>query len=130
MQLFQIISGILVLSAAFAFINQRYFKLPSGIALLIAGFLWSLTILAAGALSPGFTELLVTGLESLDFSQFLLEVMLSFLLFSAALHTDFSSLKAARWPILTFASLGVIISTIGVGISLYWQLQLIGAPID
>lgn len=130
MELFQIISAILVLSAAFAYINQRFFKLPSGIALLIAGFLWSLTVQAIGVFSPGFIELVKSSLATLNFSEILLEVMLSFLLFAAALHTDYSKLKAVKGPILTFASLGVLISTFGVGYLLYLILPLLGYEID
>lgn len=130
MELFKIISAILVLSAAFAYVNQRYFKLPSGIALLIAGFLWSLMVQALGAFSPGFMDLVQRSLETLNFSEILLEVMLSFLLFAAALHTDFSKLRAVQGPILTFASLGVLISTFGVGFALYFILPYLGYPID
>ncbi|RMG66640.1 MAG: sodium:proton antiporter [Bacteroidetes bacterium] len=130
MELFHTFSFILVISAVFAFVNQRFFRLPTGIALMIAGFGTSILVLALGALSPAFYQLVEQQLTSINFSEVVLDVMLSFLLFAGALHTDFSLLKKVLAPILTFATLGVTISTFVIGGLLFYVLQLIGQPID
>jgi CPA1 family monovalent cation:H+ antiporter len=52
--------------------------------------------------------------------------MLSFLLFAGALHTNFDQLKIQRWPVLVFATLGVLVSTFLVGILTFYLLQLLG----
>lgn len=129
MELFHIISGVLVISAIFAYINQKYIRLPSGIALMLAGLLLSVTVQAVGIFSPGFVGFVTNSLKTLDFSEFLLEFMLSFLLFAGSLHTDFSKLAQNRWAILSFATFGVIISTFLVGTLLYYGLILFGQPI-
>ncbi len=130
MELFHIFSAILVLSAVFAFLNQRFLKLPAGIALMLAGLIVSLVAQLVGWLSPAFLEMATSSLETLNFSEILLDFMLSFLLFAGALHTDISNLKDARWPILTFATFGVLLSTLLVGTGVYWGLGALGYPID
>jgi CPA1 family monovalent cation:H+ antiporter len=130
MELFHIFSAILVLSAGLAYLNQRYFNLPAGIALMFAGLVLSLLGQLIGILSPAFLELAVSSLETLNFSEILLDFMLSFLLFAGALHTDLSNLKEARWPILTYATFGVTLSTFLVGGGVYLFLGWIGQPLD
>ncbi|MEL7533155.1 MAG: sodium:proton antiporter [Bacteroidota bacterium] len=130
MELFHILSGVVSLSAILAFLNQRYLKLPAGIALMLAGLLISLLVQAIGALSPAFQAVIVQNLETINFSEIVLDFMLSFLLFAGALHTDYTKLKEARGPILTFASFGVIFSTFLVGTGAYGLLFAIGQPVD
>ena len=130
MEFFHIFSGILAISAILAYLNEKFIKLPSGIALMIAGLILSLVVQGIGAISPPFYAYVKETLLALDFSAFLLEFMLSFLLFAGALHTDFSRLKAAKWPILTFATIGVLISTFVTGTLMYGAFQVIDLQID
>lgn len=130
MELFHIFSAVLSISALFAYLNQRFFRLPSGIALMIAGMGLSLVVQAIAFVSPAFKIVVENSLETLNFSEILLEFMLSFLLFAGSLHTDFSKLAKQKWPILTFATLGVLISTVVIGGLLYYGLILLDRPID
>lgn len=130
MEIFHIFSIILVISAIFAYINQQYIKLPGAIGLLLAGLLLSLLVQAAGAVSPQFQALVEERLIELNFSEILLEFMLSFLLFAGALHTDLEKLRESKWPILIFATVGVLISTAVTGTLFYYLMQLLGQPID
>ncbi len=68
-------------------------------------------------------------LSQIDFKTVLLDIMLSFLLFAGAMHTDFASLKKHRWPIISFSTLGVITSTFLVGTLMYYGLSLLGMEI-
>lgn len=130
MELFHILSGVVSLSAILAFLNQRYLKLPAGIALMLAGLLISLLVQGIGALSPAFQAVIVKSLETINFSEIVLDFMLSFLLFAGALHTDYTKLKEARKPIITFATFGVIFSTFLVGTGAYGLLFAIGQPVN
>ena len=56
--------------------------------------------------------------------------MLSFLLFAGAMHTNFHQLRAQRWPILLFSTLGVLSSTFLVGGSTYFLLQFLGLEVQ
>jgi CPA1 family monovalent cation:H+ antiporter len=69
-------------------------------------------------------------ISQIDFKAVLLDIMLSFLLFAGALHTNFQQLKVQRWPILVFSTLGVLTSTFLVGISMFYFLQLLGMEIS
>ena len=59
-----------------------------------------------------------------------MDVMLSFLLFAGALHTNFEQLKVQRWPVFAFATLGVVVSTFLVGSAMYYILQITGLEVD
>ncbi|MCC9136704.1 cation:proton antiporter [Pontibacter silvestris] len=130
MELYHIFSAILVVSAFFAYINQKYIKLPGAIGLLLAGLFVSLVVQGIGALSPNFIEVVRDRLNDIDFSEILMDFMLSFLLFAGALHTDMKKLAASKWPILAFATIGVLISTFVTGSLFYYLLQFMNMPID
>ena len=130
MELFHIFSIILVISAIFAYINYKYIKLPGAIGLLLAGLLLSLLVQVLGEASPGFEVLVEGRLREIDFSEVLLDFMLSFLLFAGALHTDLERLAQSKWTVLVFATIGVLISTFITGTAFYYLLQLLNNPID
>jgi CPA1 family monovalent cation:H+ antiporter len=74
-----------------------------------------------------FTESMV---KEIDFSDTLLNVMLSFLLFAGSFHTDVSLLHKERGSIMLFSFVGVIVSTFITGSLLSFVLQWIKLPID
>lgn len=129
MELFHILSAIIVLSAFCAYLNQKYIQLPITIGLMLAGLLLSAIVLGIGTLSPAFADAYAGKLGTIDFSEVLLDFILSFLLFAGALHTDFEKLSKAKWPILSFATIGVILSTFIIGSILYYVLQLADYPL-
>ena len=69
-------------------------------------------------------------ITQIDFRTVLLDIMLSFLLFAGALHTDVQKLRQQRWPVLVFATFGVLVSTFLVGGAVFGVLQLLGLDID
>lgn len=69
-------------------------------------------------------------IQSIDFETVLLDVMLSFLLFAGALHTQLDLLKSFRGPIGLFATTGVLISTFLVGGLIYGLTIVFGFSID
>ncbi|MEM6264020.1 MAG: sodium:proton antiporter [Bacteroidota bacterium] len=130
MEFFHLTSFILMISAGFGFLNQKTLKLPTGIALMLTGLLISLMVIALKGISNGFSEAITAQIVNLDFSGIVLEVMLSFLLFAGALHTDLGKLAKVKWTILSFATLGVMISTFTIGFLMYFALELAGQGID
>jgi CPA1 family monovalent cation:H+ antiporter len=129
MDLLRLISIIIALSAVLAYINIRFLKLPSTIGLMVLSLLFSLILLFLGStsfLADFFKKLLI----EIDFSEFLLDFMLAFLLFAGALHTDLNRLRRFKGPILTFATLGTLISTFLVACAIYFLLPLFHQKID
>ncbi|SDQ97285.1 sodium/proton antiporter, CPA1 family [Chryseobacterium soldanellicola] len=129
MGMLELISLIIVLSAALAYFNIRFLKLPSTIGLMILALVLSLFILMLGAISPlgGFMQNLVL---QIDFSGFLLDFMLGFLLFAGALHTDVKKLRRAKWAIIIYATFGILISTVLVAVAVYFLLPVFYQQID
>ena len=130
MSLFTIITILVVLSALFGYLNARYIKLPQTIGLMVMAILFSFLMIVGNYFSPETFHFAEDVINSIDFSEVLLDVMLSFLLFAGALHTDTSLLKKERRSIAVFSLFGVSISTVLVGSMLFGLLKLIGQPID
>ena len=124
----QLISLILCLAAVMAYLNVRVLKLPSTIGLMALSLLLSLAVLLAGS-SSSFGAWLRDAIKGIDFSAFLLDFMLGFLLFAGALHTDINRLRKARWPIITYATIGVLLSTAIIGLAMYLLLPVIYQPV-
>jgi CPA1 family monovalent cation:H+ antiporter len=96
---------------------------------MVLSLLLSLILLVIGSASPA-AGLMKNLLVQIDFSDFLLDFMLGFLLFAGALHTDIKKLHKARGPIITYATVGILISTFLVGGGIYFILPLLYQPVD
>ncbi|MEO7975857.1 sodium:proton antiporter [Flavobacterium sp.] len=130
MELFPLISLLIVLSASFAYINFRYLKLPNAIGLMLVSLLFSLGIIGANFIFPSLKENVTLLLSGINFSELLLEVMLSFMLFAGAIHIKFKDLKAEKLSILLFSTISVVISTFMVGYICYWMLTLFNLEVS
>ena len=130
MSLFVIITILVVLTAAFAFINIRFLKLPETIGMMIISLIFSLLLIVSGLLIPEVSSFARGFIGNIDFSKVLLDIMLSFLLFAGALHTDSSLLKANRRSITVFAIVGVLLSTLLVGALIFFFFQTFLTPVN
>ncbi|AQG80063.1 cation:proton antiporter [Spirosoma montaniterrae] len=130
MDIFNIATGLMVLTAIFGYVNVRFLKLPDTIGLMIISIVFSLSIIVGHLVSPREFDAIWLLFNKIDYTTVVLDVMLSFLLFAGALHTDTRMLRSIWASITLFALLGVVISTGMVAILLYGALQLIGLPID
>lgn len=126
MEYFAIATILIVLSAIFGYINIKFIKLPSSIGLMLITILFTLGVLGLGYFDDTLLLKEKELINSIDFKTVLLDIMLSFLLFAGALHTNFDELKTHRKPIIAFATLGTLVSTFLSGIVVYYVLQLIG----
>ena len=130
MDIFAIITILTILSAAFAFINTKFLKLPFTIGLMIIAMCFTLLIVIVGQFNSSILEQSKELIQSIDFKTVLLEVMLSFLLFAGALHTKLDDLAKHRAPIMLFATFGVMVSTFLVGGIFYFVAEAVGHHID
>lgn len=131
MTLLDIIALLFLFSALFGYINHRFLRLPHTIGLVIIALIASLALIAAGELFPALTiDETVRGLLlKIDFYELLMEGFLSLLLFAGAVHVNLSELAERKWSIAILASLGVLTSTILVGVATWTICQVLGAPI-
>lgn len=126
MDFYTIAVFLTVLAAGFGYINVRFLKLPLTIGLMVVSIFFSLILMVVSFWYPEFLAWETSLVRGIDFQKLVLEGMLSFLLFAGALHIDFNALKAQKWPILAFATIGVLLSTIIIGFATYGLLQLLG----
>ncbi|GAB3721088.1 cation:proton antiporter [Spirosoma lituiforme] len=129
MDLFSAVSALVGLSALLSYINHRFVRLPGTIGIVVLTLALILVVRLAGNFSTDTARHLVQINEQIDFSRTLLEVMLGFLLFAAALQVDLEALKKQFREVLVLSTVGVVISTGLIGLGLYWLTQYIGTPI-
>jgi len=129
MGIFVIITILVVITAVFAYVNTRVLKLPETIGMMIISIVFSVFLIIIGLVFPLVSGFAKNFIDSIDFSKVLLDIMLSFLLFAGALHTDRSLLKANRNSITVFAIAGVLLSTLLIGLILYLLFQLFHTPV-
>ncbi len=130
MNYFLITTILVFLSAAFGFINVRFLKLPNTIGLMVITIVFTLGVFVLSYFDDTLLNAEKYIITQIDFKTLLLDIMLSFLLFAGALHTNFQQLHVQRWPILAFSTLGVLVSTFLVGTSTYYLLLVFGMDVD
>lgn len=130
MSLYEILTVLTFLAALFGYINARFIKLPTTIGLMLISILFTLVVVLLGYFDDTLYRAEVELIKQIDFEAVLMDYMLSFLLFAGALHTNFQKLKSQRWPILMFATMGVLVSTALVGTLTYYVLQLLGLGVN
>lgn len=126
MDYFVITSILVFLSAVFGYINLRVFKLPNTIGLTLITILFTLGVFALSYYDDTLLKAERFIISKIDFKVVLLDIMLSFLLFAGALHTDLQKLREQRWPVLVFATFGVLVSTFLVGTGVFYLLIALG----
>lgn len=123
---------LMVLAAAFGWLNYHFLKLPFTIGLLASGLVASMTLLVVDALVPGLglAEATREAVRGIDFANAILYGMLSVLLFAGALHVDLELLFDKKVPILSLASVGILVSTLVAGALAYAVFSLLGLGIS
>ena len=96
-EFFTLFSVLITLAALASYVNARTLKLPSGVVLMLMGTLLSITLIATAKTSPAFTEMVRRQLGQIDFSEFILGVLLSFLIFAGSLHVRLRDLRDAAF---------------------------------
>ena len=129
MRLFDLIAVFIVMAAGFSYLNLRLLKLPMTIGLMVLALLFSLSLYVLEAFFPTITQQIRPVVELFDFDQALLHGMLGFLLFAGALHINLDDLIWLRWPIAVLATVGVLLSTLIVGVLMWGVFALLGYPL-
>ena len=126
MRLFDLIALFIVMAAGFGYLNFRLLKLPTTIGLMALSLLFSLSLFVLGAFVPAVAQQTRLVIEQFDFNQVLLHGMLAFLLFAGALHIDLGDLARHKEPIALLATVGVLLSTLIVGVLMWGVFALLG----
>lgn len=124
MELYYILTALIILTSLFAFINARFLKMPSTIGIMMIAMVVSIALVIFGKVFPHTLENLKTFVSEIDFYTLLMGCMLNFLLFASALHIKFNDLKEQLLPVVVLATVSVVISTFIVGTGLFYIVQL------
>ena len=111
MSLYFVLTILISVSAIFAYINHRYLKMPFVIGLFFLSTILAIFFIVSKFwLSEPIAEL-KTLIAATKVSDFILDILLGFLLFAGALHTDWARLKVEFKKVTFFALVGVTLST-------------------
>ncbi len=127
MEMLDLCALLLSLAAIFSYINFRFIKLPTTIGIMLIAMFISVSLVVLGHCGfEGIQNKATAVLEGIDFNKALMHGMLSFLLFSGALHVNLEDLARHKWIISILATFGVVISTFIVGGSAWVVFLIIG----
>jgi CPA1 family monovalent cation:H+ antiporter len=129
MNVFEITTVLIVLTALFSYINYHVLHFPTTIGVMFIALLISLGFVALGSFGIDIGQAHIARiLDTVDFNQALLHGMLSFLLFAGAMHIKLEDLSTQKWAITILATAGVIVSTFIVGGLTWFMLGLLNVP--
>ncbi|MBE89655.1 MAG: sodium:proton antiporter [Rhodospirillaceae bacterium] len=128
MSIFDVAAILVGLSALFGYMNYRFLKLPHTIGLVVVAMAASICVVILDKFLPGMQagQHLSGVLSQIDFHKALMHGFLSFLLFTGALHVDFTALASRKWAITLMATVGVTLSTVMIGGAVWAMAALIG----
>lgn len=121
----------LVATALLTYANHRWIRLPTTIGVMVIAMGISLVIVLLDwfGLDSGVRQYEEAFLRSIDFTDVLMQGMLSFLLFAGAMHIDLAALRRFRWQVGSLAVAGTVLSTAVVGFGMWWVLPLTGVQL-
>jgi len=129
---FDIAAILIAIAAVAGYLNHRLLHLPATSGALAVALLSSIVLVAADAAIPawGLHARAARFLGEIDFNATLMHGMLCFLLFAAALHVDLAGLLEHKWTIGSLATVGVLLSTLIVGVLTWGLFQLLNLGVS
>lgn len=127
---YEVFIVLICLSAAFAFINQKFLKLPFVIGLFLLSTVLSVIVISSQFWMDIDVNAIEKYIENSHLERLIIDVFLGFLLFAGALHTNWGDLRSQIKPIASFALGGVILSTIIIAGLFYFFAGLLGLDIS
>ena len=131
MTIFDIIAVLLGLSAVFGYLNHRFLHLPHTIGLVIMALASSGVVVLIDLVFPalGIALTATSILSQIDFTQTVMNGMLSVLLFAGAVHVNFAELASRKWVIGLLATVGLLTSMVLVGTAMWLVFAMFSVPI-
>ena len=124
MNILTVITVLIIISALFSYLNERFIKMTPVIGVMTISVIVSLSVLVVGQIGDEKYNLITRFANNIDFSKVLLDVMLAFLLFAAALQLDNQKLSVLKGPVFLFSTLGVLVSAGAFG-GMFYGLSLL-----
>lgn len=129
MSTFQLFVILAMLTAGTAFVTQAVFKLRGNIGMAVAGAAISLGAYLVGLVFPEAVEKTEALFTRIDYTHFILQGVLSFLIFAGAMHVDLRSLFKWRRTVGMLVTVGVLLSSLIVAFAAHMVCRVIGVDI-
>lgn len=130
MELFDVVSIIIVISAFFSYFNLKYLKLPNTIGLMLLTIIGSCLLILLKFLGLNINEHILIFSKSISFDKALLEWMLGFLLFSGSLGVNVDDLKEEKISITIFSTFSLVVSILIISSGLYYITDFLGIALS
>jgi CPA1 family monovalent cation:H+ antiporter len=124
MHVYLALTLLISLSAVFAYINQRFLKLPFVIGLFLLSTFLSLILISSKYWLNIPIDSFKNFIDLAHIDRIILNILLGFLLFAGGLHTNWNNLKQQIRPIAIFALGGVLVSTVLIALLFFGLAQL------
>ena len=124
-----LIALLLTFSGLTTYLNARFLKLPSTIALVLFSLGLSLSILLANWLGAGWSQQVQASAGRIDFGTTLMDGLLGYLLFAGSMHVRLDELREHRWPVAILATLGVVLTLFFVATMMSWVFGVLGLDV-
>lgn len=112
-------AAVLAMAAVASYLNHRFLRLPSTIAMMALALAGSLGVMAIDAWTPLDVRDAVGFVSRLEFGSVLLDGILPFLLFAGGLHVDLRVLRRERATVAVLDTVGVAAAMLIAG-GLFW----------
>lgn len=125
MNTFTLITVLFLISSIISYLSIKWTKLPGVIGVMFLTIVLTIVCITVGKTFPSLLAFVRNFSESIDFSKTLLDILLGFLLFASALHFNTQDLKENFSGVLIISTVGVVLSALIFGTSLYYILNLL-----
>lgn len=129
MPIFTIVSAVITVVALSGYANYKLVRLPDTIGITAVALLISVATVAVGQVVPQVAAWAQLAARSLDFPDLVFHGLLGLLLFAGSLHVDVAGLSRARWLVVVLATVGVVISTLLIGLAFFYVARFLGMPV-
>jgi monovalent cation:H+ antiporter, CPA1 family len=129
MPIFTIVSAVITVVALSGYANYKLVHLPDTIGITAVALLISVATVAVGQVVPQVSAWGQLAVARLDFPDLVFHGLLGLLLFAGSLHVDVAGLARARWLVVVLATVGVVISTVLVGLAFFYAARFFGMPL-
>lgn len=127
MSVIEVAAVLITLAAVFGYANHRFVGLPTTIGIMLLAIIVSALLVALGHFGlVGLRERAASVVASVDFTEALMNGMLSFLLFAGALHVNLEDLANRKWTIGLLATFGLLLTVFIVGPAAWLVLSALG----
>lgn len=131
MSVYNIICFLAAAAVFIGFINSKFIKMQTTIAITAGALIVSLIVAIAGHNGLlAFEAETIKVINEIDFQSFLLQGILGFLLFAGGLGIKLPHMKDQKWEITVLALFATLFSTFFIGFAFYFICDLIHLKLD